>query len=210
MKSPLRYSMMERRFLYKLAELVRQRYKEMGLAVRESWDNLLFRVTDKELKEIGGDKHAVYVYGVLEQLANRMVTQYSFDEDGHLVLGRFHWITKLEWKVNTRDYIITVSPDLYDYVCNLTGRFTRFDTGVGIRLRSKYSQKFYEICCMYTSDDSHPYRYKDNDHPEYVYKERVVRLSFTDLRTIFGLDEVKDPRTGKIVERRPSSQDSSL
>ena len=31
MRSPLRYSMMERRFLYKLSEAIKMRYEQMGL-----------------------------------------------------------------------------------------------------------------------------------------------------------------------------------
>ena len=48
LRSPLRYTMMERRFLYKLAEAIKIRYEKMGLQVRGNWDSLVFNMTDKD------------------------------------------------------------------------------------------------------------------------------------------------------------------
>ena len=47
MRSPLRYSMMERRFLYKLSEAIKMRYESMNLKERDSWKDLVFKMTKK-------------------------------------------------------------------------------------------------------------------------------------------------------------------
>ena len=54
MQSPLRYSMMERRFLYKLAEEIKRRYTQLGLSSRDNWKNFVFRMTNNDLACLGG------------------------------------------------------------------------------------------------------------------------------------------------------------
>lgn len=204
MKSPLRYTLMERRFLYKLTEAVRNRYKVMGLGVRQNWDNLTFRMTNKDLADIGsrsGAKHINQTYDIVKQLADRSIIQYHFNDKGEFIIGHFHWISAFEWNTETNDYTVTVSPQLFDYVCNLTSRFTRFDIGTGLLLTTKYSQKFFEICSMYTSDKDKPYRHFDYSHPDKYFKQNILKISITDFRTIFGLTELRDLKTGKVIEK---------
>ena len=68
MQSPLRYSMMERRFLYKLAEEIKRRYTQMGLSSRDNWKNFVFRMTNNDLACLGGKSNWKRTYKVIRQL----------------------------------------------------------------------------------------------------------------------------------------------
>ena len=196
-QSPLRYTMMERRFLYKLSEEIKRRYTNMGLSVKDNWDNLVFRMTDEDIACVGGKKNWKYTYHVIRQLADRAVIQFTRNEKGELILGYFHWIDAFNWNTSTNDYTVRVSPELYDYVINLTKKFTILDLHTAIRLESKYSQKFYEFCCQYSGD----YRYSDPDTPQTYYKKRVVKIDITAFRFIFGLSELHDPKSGELIAK---------
>lgn len=195
MQSPVRYSMLERRTLYKLSEEIKKRFKEMGLSVRENWKNLIFRLTNEDLAIIGGDKHINRTYEVICDLSEKAILQYYENEEGQLILAYFHWIDGFHYNTDTHDYSIRVSPELFDYVVNLTKKFTTLDLNVALRLKSKYSQKLYEMGCMFDSGQ----QFFEQDAPHRALKKRVVQVSVENLRYIFGLTEIRDPKTHKQV-----------
>lgn len=197
MQSPLRYSMMERRFLYKLAEEIKRRYTQMGLSSRDNWKNFVFRMTNNDLACLGGKSNWKRTYKVIRQLAERTVIQFKENEKGQLILAHYHWIDAFNWNADTNDYTVRVSPDLYNYVINLTRKFTVLDLHTAIRLASKYTQKFYEFCCQYCGD----YRFVDPENPTMFYKQRVVKIDLTAFRFMFGLSELRDPVTGEVVAK---------
>ena len=67
-----------------------------------------------------------------------------------------------------------------------------------MKLRSKYSQKMYELCCRFGGD----YRHFDlkQQAQGLMYKKRVIPITISDFRALFNLDEIRDPKTGKILQ----------
>lgn len=197
MRSPLRYTMMERRFLYKLSETIKMRYEQMGLKMRENWKNLVFKMTDKDLASVGGKSNVLRTYETVRSLAQKSIIQFHQNDQSQLVMSYFHWIDAFRWNTVTNDYTVRVSPELYDYVICLTKSFTVLNLHTAILLESKYSQKFYEFCCQYSGD----FRFIDPSTPNETYKKRVVKMSVETFRFTFGLSELHDPRTGKLLEK---------
>jgi len=195
MQSPLNYSMLERRFLYKLSEEIKKRYALMGLSLKENWKNLVFQMTNEDLACVGGKANWKRTYKVVRHLADRTVIQFQQNEKGELVLDHYHWIEFFRWNACSNDYTVRVSPELYDYVINLTKKFTVLDLHTAQRLESKYSQKFYEFCSQYCGD----YRYVDPKNPTELYKKRVVKIDLSAFRFMFGLSELKDPVSGDVI-----------
>lgn len=76
MRSPLHYTMTERRFLYKLSEAIKMRYEQMGLKMRENWKNLVFKMTDKDLASVGGKSNVVRTYETIRSLAQKSIIQF--------------------------------------------------------------------------------------------------------------------------------------
>ena len=197
LRSPLRYTMMERRFLYKLSEVIKMRYEKMGLTMRDNWQNLVFNMTDRDLASVGGNTNVMRTYKTVRSLAQKAIVQFHENEDKQLVVDYFHWIDAFRWNTSTNDYTVRVSPELYDYVINLTKSFTVLNLHTAILLESKYSQKFYEICCLYSGD----FRYIDPAMPNETYKKRVLKMSVETFRFTFGLSELHDPKTGELLEK---------
>lgn len=197
LRSPLRYTMMERRFLYKLSEAIKMRYEEMGLTMRDNWQNLVFNMTDRDLASVGGNTNVMRTYKTVRSLAQKAIVQFHENEDKQLVVDYFHWIDAFRWNTSTNDYMVRVSPELYDYVINLTKSFSVLNLHTAILLESKYSQKFYEICCLYSGD----FRFIDPTTPDETYKKRVLKMSIEAFRFTFGLSELHDPKTGELLEK---------
>lgn len=197
LRSPLRYTMMERRFLYKLSEAIKMRYEEMGLTMRDNWQNLVFNMTDRDLASVGGNTNVMRTYKTVRSLAQKTIVQFHENEDKQLVVDYFHWIDAFRWNTSTNDYTVRVSPELYDYVINLTKSFTVLNLHTAILLESKYSQKFYEICYLYSGD----FRFIDPTTPDETYKKRVLKMSIEAFRFTFGLSELHDPKTGELLEK---------
>lgn len=195
LRSPLRYTMMERRFLYKLSEAIKMRYEEMGLTMRDNWHNLVFNMTDRDLASVGGNTNVIRTYKTVQLLAQKAIVQFHENEDKQLVVDYFHWIDAFRWNTSTHDYTVRVSPELYEYVINLTKSFTVLNLHTAILLESKYSQKFYEICCLYSGD----FRFIDPTTPNETYKKRVLKMSVETFRFTFGLSELHDPKTGELL-----------
>lgn len=202
MRSPLRYTMLERRFLYKLSESIKIRYESMGLKARENWKNLIFNITDKELAAIGGKQHVLRTYEAIRALARKEIIQLFYNKKQQLIVDYFHWIDAFRWNKDTKDYTVRVSPELYDYVVCLTKRFTVLNLHTAILLQSKYSQKFYEFCCQYSGN----FRFQDPTKPNEIYKQRVVQMSIETFRYTFGLSELHDPRTNKLLAKEKYSR----
>ena len=134
LRSPLRYTMMERRFLYKLSEAIKMRYEEMGLTMRDNWQNLIFNMTDRDLASVGGNTHVMRTYKTVRSLAQKAIIQFHENEDKQLVVDYFHWIDAFRWNTSTNDYTVRVSPELYEYVINLTKSFTVLNLHTAILL----------------------------------------------------------------------------
>ena len=197
LRSPLRYTMMERRFLYKLSEAIKMRYEEMELTMRENWDSLVFNMTDKDLAMVGGNTNVVRTYKTIRSLAQKSIIQYHQNNEKQMVVDYFHWIDAFRWNTSTNDYTVRVSPELYEYVINLTKSFTVLNIHTAILLESKYSQKFYEICSLYSGD----FRFIDPSTPHEIYKKCVIKMSVDAFRFTFGISELRDLRTGEVIEK---------
>ena len=173
------------------------RYEQMGLKMRENWDNLVFNMTDKDLASIGGNTHIVRTYTTIRALAQKSIIQFRYNKQNQLIIDYFHWIDAFRWNTETNDYTVRVSPELYDYVISLTKSFTVLNLHTAILLESKYSQKFYEFCCQYSGD----FRFIDPSTPNVIYKKRVIKVSIKAFRFTFGLSELNDPKTGELLEK---------
>ena len=80
---------------------------------------------------------------------------------------------------------------------DISKSFTTFDLGTAMLLRSKYTQKMYELCSQFCGD----FRYIEKGEKEsgVIYKKRVLPIGMEYFRQIFNLDEIRDPRTNKVI-----------
>ncbi len=190
--SPISYSLMERRAMYFLSGEVKHKFVEKGLGVPENWKELYFYLTDKDLGIIGGSKNVPRTYETLSCLGEKFIPVNYTSPEGKTYEGKVHWIDSFFYDKQTKKYIVRISPEIMPYLINLNNGFTSFDIGTAMMLRSKYSQKMYEICCKYDGE----YRYSSKASG-IKYKKRVVPIKLENIRSLFNIDEQVDPRTGK-------------
>ena len=196
--APITYNVLERRAMYFLTGEVKHKYVEKGLLVPKNWDDLYFYLTDNDLGLIGGSKNVPRTYEVLSTLGEKFITIRYTDKNGKEIIGKVHWVDSFFFDKETGLYAVRVSPEIMPYLIDLNKDFTVFDSGAAMKLRSKYSQKMYELCCRYGGD----YRYYDpaEQAQGHVYKKRVIPISISDFRKLFSLDEIRDPKTGKVLQ----------
>jgi len=184
--------------MYFLTVQVKKKFLEKGLGIPENWKELVFYLQDKDLGIIGGKKNVPRTYETLSSLGGKFYPVRYKNVDGNIVVGKIHWIDSFFYDREKNLYAVRVSPEIMRYLINLTRDFTSFDFGTAIRLKSRFTQKMYELC----SEFGGSFRFYDNT--EFLmgntYKERVVPLHIDSFRTIFSLNEEIDQRTGKRIQ----------
>lgn len=196
--SPMCYTLLERRVMYFLTGQVKKKFLEKGLGIPENWKELVFYLQDKDLGLIGGKKNVPRTYETLSALGGKFYPVRYKKEDGNVVVGKIHWIDSFFYDKEKNLYAVRVSPEIMRYLINLTRDFTSFDLGTAMTLKSRFSQKMYELCSEFSGD----FRFYDNTENQLGnrYKERVVPIHIDSLRSMFNLNEVRDQRTGKSIK----------
>ena len=196
--SPMSYTLLERRVMYYLTGQVKKKFLEKGLGIPENWKELVFYLHDKDLGIIGGRKNVPRTYETLSSLGGKFYPVRYKNEKGNVVVGKIHWIDSFFYEKDKNLYAVRVSPEIMRYLINLTRDFTSFDLGTAMILKSRFSQKMYELCSEFSGN----FRFYDNFESLHgnTYKERVVPIRIDSLRSIFNLNELRDQRTGKCIK----------
>lgn len=192
-------SALEKRALYLISAWANKNFVAKNLGVPDNWKDLYMQMTEDDLGYIGGKKNVPRTYEVLKQLSKKTISVSYLNEKEELINGNIHWIDSFFYNTVTKLYDVRISPEILPYMINLTDHFTKLDIGVAMALGSTRSQKMYEFISMYSGD----YRYPGNGSNDYgfVYAKNVLPVSIDKLRSIFGLREVKDARTGKVESK---------
>ena len=195
--SPVMYGLIERRTLYFITGEVKHKFTEKNLGVPENWKDLYFHLTDEDLGLIGGQKNVPRTYEALSKLGEKFLPVSFRNEKGELIVGKVHWVDSFFYNTETGLYDVRVSPEIMPYLIDISRSFTTFDLGTAMLLRSKYSQKMYELCSQFCGD----FRFFDRGEQAVgnVFKKRVVPIKMEDFRRIFNLDEIRDPRTKRVI-----------
>ena len=195
--SPVMYGLIERRTLYFITGEVKHKFAEKNLGVPDNWKDLYFHLTDEDLGLIGGQKNVPRTYEALSKLGEKFLPVSFRNEKGELIVGKVHWVDSFFYNTETGLYDVRVSPEIMPYLIDISRSFTTFDLGTAMLLRSKYSQKMYELCSQFCGD----FRFidKGENGQGNVFKKRVVPIKMEDFRRIFNLDEIRDPRTKRII-----------
>lgn len=195
--APVVYSLVERRTLYFITGEVKHKFVEKNLDVPANWQDLYFHLTDEDLGVIGGKKNVPHTYEALRELGKKFVPVAFKNDKGELIVGNVHWIDSFFYNTVTGLYDVRVSPEIMPYLIDISKSFTTFDLGTAMLLRSKYTQKMYELCSQFCGD----FRYVDYNEKALgnIYKKRVIPFGMDDFRRIFNLNEIRDGRTMRVI-----------
>lgn len=196
-------SALEKRALYLISAWVKENFVVKNLGVPDNWKDLYMQMTDDDLGYIGGKKNIPRTYEALKMLSKKIIHVSYLNGKGEPINGYIHWIDAFFYNSATKLYDVRLSPEILPYMINVKDHFTTLDIGEAMTFGSVRTQKMYEFISMYSGD----FRYSDKRSKElgFVYAKNVIPVSMDRVRSIFGLQEVKDPRTGKVENRRKYS-----
>lgn len=189
------FTTIEKRCLYFIIKEVRRLYVDRDLAEHEKTYKDLFNDMYLPLKpgqlQLLGDE-IKDVYNALRKLRNREIE--IENEDVWLVTS---WILQAKHNKKANMYEVQVSKDILPYLVELATQFTEYSLTVAITLKSTYSQRFYEICCMYRNKgkfflevEKLRYMLKIEDKKSYQniaqIKRDVLDVAQKELETVFN------------------------
>ncbi len=183
--------------MYYLTGEVKRKFLEKRLGVPDNWKELVFYLHEADLGIIGGRKNIPRTYQSLCELSRRIYSVRYKNEKGNTIFGRIHWVDSFLYDKNKELYAVRISPEIMRFLINLNQDFTSFSLDTAMMLKSRFTQKMYELCCMYGGS----FRFYDRFEHRMgnTYRERVVPISMESFRALFNLNEVRDQRTEKVI-----------
>lgn len=165
------FNRLEKNALYCIIRQVRNDYIEQDRD-RSAYDNMHVVMHESILAEIADKKHLQIAQESLINLRKRDIT--IEDERGNwLNVGFINWA---EYDAENKVFKVEVSSKIMPYLVDLAERYTVYSLTVAISLKSKWSQRFYELCCQYKN-----------------HLERGIptfHKSIDQLRKMFGLEDM--------------------
>lgn len=148
-KSRYDFNVIEKRCLYIIIDTIRKDYDGKGNQ-RDLFNNLRIRLTQNQLADCSDLTNISKVFASLRSLRKKDI---EIDNEQHMLSVSF--INYVEYDKKTKLYEVEVSFKILPYLVNLTKNFTSFNLLTAITLKSKYSQRIYELCSMYKNKPNH-------------------------------------------------------
>ncbi len=138
------FNPIEKRAIYHIIRKVRHDYIE-GTMQRDLWANMYVYINAADLAEITDEKHTKEAKAALKSLRHRDIEME--DKEGNWLNVGF--INYAKYDARHKVYEIEVSKTIMPHLVELASQFTEYSLTVAISLKSKYSQRFYELACQY-------------------------------------------------------------
>ncbi len=141
------FTPIEKRCLYYVIKEVRRIYVNRDLQENETsyqniFSDMFLMLKAEQLQQLGDEVKDVY--NALRKLRYKEIIIENED-----IWVTTSWLLKAKHEKNKNIYEVQVSSELLPYLVELASQFTEYSLTVAISLKSTYSQRFYEICCMY-------------------------------------------------------------
>lgn len=157
-------SLIEKRVFYFIIKEVRSKY---NTGQRDLFDDLILKINIADLsKEVNQEDNRKETRKALVSLRKRdFEYENPEDDDDWLVCGFIDWA-----RIKKGVAEIQVSRVLMPFLVELSGQFTPYSLNVAMSLKSKWSQRMYELCQKWQGTDG-------------------FRISIEDLRKSFVLED---------------------
>lgn len=144
-KSRYKFDVIEKRCIYQIIYMIRKNYIENNNGNKTIFNNLDITLTPKQLDDcIEGRDNRNKVYKSLKTLNHK---QMEFENSDEWFVC--HFINYARHNKKTNLYEVEVSKLILPYLVELADNFTTLDLTVALTFGSRYTQRFYEFCCMY-------------------------------------------------------------
>ena len=209
-------NLIEKRVMYHIIREVRKRYVLNGSGQKDLFDDLILKIKITDLaKEILDAKHIAEVKKGIISLRLRSF-EYQNEHAGDLELDEWMivgFINYAEIKKGVAE--VQVSKKLLPYLVELTEQYTEYSLTVAMSLRSKWSQRIYEVCSQWRSAGGFRISVKDlreqflleDKYTEYASLNKfVLQVAHKELKTLYDAGqcdlyfEYSEEKNGRSVE----------
>lgn len=137
------FNRLEKNALYCIIRQVHRDYVGIPREQKE-YTNMHVILPESVLAEIADSKHIKEAREALINLRHRDIT--IVEPDYWLNIGFINWA---EHDAKNKIFKVEVSSKIMPYLVDLATHYTVYSLTVVISLKSKWSQRFYELCCQY-------------------------------------------------------------
>lgn len=138
------FNRIEKNALYCIIREVRKNYVEERVEY-EGYQNMTVFIDEIDLVDIAGKRHKEEAKDALINLRHRDITIQH--QDGSWFNCGF--INYAQYISVNKVYEVEVSKKIMPYLVDLASRYTVYSLTVAMMLKSKWAQRFYELCCQY-------------------------------------------------------------
>lgn len=206
-------SLIEKRVFYYIIKEVRKNYT---LGQRDLFDDMILKMSISELsKGIKQEGRENQTKKGLKMLRKRDFEWDNGLDENHedyewLVVGFINWA-----KIKKGVAEVQVSSELMPFLVELSSQFTPYSLNVAMSLKSKWSQRMYELCQKWQGTDGFRMSVDDlrksfvleDKYPRYaLLNERVLQVAKRELKELYDIGqcdvyfEFTEERNGRSVE----------
>lgn len=188
-----KFSRTEKNVLYRILQEVRGKY-EQGSMSEGNWRDMAIFLTSKDFAKIADENNTAHAKKALRELSRKAID--VADAEGNWL--RVNFICYAQFDAKSKTYEVGVSRKIMPYFVELSKNFTTYGVTVAMALKSTYSQRFYELACMYRYKGSFSYSMaelrKMFDLPASYdikanFKRKVVDVAVNELKSFFDKGE---------------------
>ena len=201
-------TLIEKRIFYYIVKEVRSKY---NTGQRDLFDDLILNIKVSELcKEIHQEDNKKETRKAVEKFRSRSFTYASEDDDDWLTCGFINY-------AHIRKGIaeIQVSHKLMPFLVELSSQYTAYSLHVAMSLKSKWSQRMYELCQKWQGTDGFrisvddlrkAFILEDKYNRYALLNERVLQVAKRELKELYDIGqcdvyfEFTEERKGRTVE----------
>lgn len=201
-------TLIEKRIFYYIIKEVRSKY---NTAQRDLFDDFVLKIKVSDLcREVNQEDNRKETRKALEKFRSRNFTYENEDDDDWLTCG---FINYAHIKKGIAE--IQVSHKLMPFLVELSSQYTAYSLHVAMSLKSKWSQRMYELCQKWQGTDGFRMSVQDlrkafvleNKYNRYaLLNERVLQVARRELKELYDLGqcdvyfEFTEERNGRTVE----------
>lgn len=152
-RSRYNFSRIEKNVVYLIIRKVRQDYVE-GTLNRDLWQNMYVYFTNEDLSLAASEDNLKYAKKALRSLRQKAIE--IEDEQGNWLFVGF--INYAKYDPTKKTYEVEVSKEIMPHLVELSKYYTEYSLTVAISLKSKYSQRLYELASRYKNMDTKQFR----------------------------------------------------
>ena len=188
------FSKIEKNVIYHIIRKVRHDYVE-GTMQRDLWNNMYVYINSADLAQITDEQHTKEARAALRSLRHKDIEME--DEEGNWLNVGF--INYAKYNAKTKVYEVEVSKEIMPHLVELATCFTEYSLTVAIGLKSKYSQRFYELCCQYRARRTFfleqsklrkMLKLKDEEYKLNAdFKRKIIDVAMKELKTSYDAEQ---------------------